>query len=462
MLEPQPRPEPASGVAPAGPTGTDGPADAPPGIPGDEAETEPSAGAAGPGPTTASLPGPVRARVLEWAAAWLSARPVTEIPAGLARVARFTPAKRARLGAVALASALDGDPAFRAAVAQSAAGSTDTDAAAAAALAHLLRLPEAEELVAAFRPASPAGQAVVASRVAERRIARLERQVTELRDERDALRRALADGGETEAQRLRQRLREQGVRLRAAEDAAARAGADAHERMAALTQELEAVRRERADWERRAQAAGERADRAQQSLTEARQAAGWSRGAADRRLDLLLQTVEGAAMGLRRELALQGGGPDPADVRAARSAPPRGEATGDPAVLQSWLVLPGAHLLVDGYNVTKTGYPELSLAQQRDRLVRTLAASSARTGADVTVVFDGAAVVVPQPPGRGIRVLFSPPGVLADDVVRDLVAAEPPGRVVVVVSSDGQVERGARARGARTAPSRALLALLGG
>jgi hypothetical protein len=59
-------------------------------------------------------------------------------------------------------------------------------------------------------------------------------------------------------------------------------------------------------------------------------------------------------------------------------------------------------------------------------------------------------------------VLFSPPGVLADDVIRDLVRAEPAGRTVIVVSSDREVVDRAAADGARTAASTVLLAAVGG
>ena len=101
----------------------------------------------------------------------------------------------------------------------------------------------------------------------------------------------------------------------------------------------------------------------------------------------------------------------------------------DPAALERLLALPAVHLVVDGYNVTKTGYPELSLADQRDRLVHQLAALGARTSAEVTLVFDGAGVIaVPAAAPRGVRVLFSDPGVLADDVIRALVTAEPEGQ----------------------------------
>jgi hypothetical protein len=51
--------------------------------------------------------------------------------------------------------------------------------------------------------------------------------------------------------------------------------------------------------------------------------------------------------------------------------------------------------------------------------------------------------------------------VIADDVIRDLVAAEPRGRPVVVVSSDAEVVRDVSQEGARAVASSALTRLLG-
>jgi rRNA-processing protein FCF1 len=59
-------------------------------------------------------------------------------------------------------------------------------------------------------------------------------------------------------------------------------------------------------------------------------------------------------------------------------------------------------------------------------------------------------------------VVFSPPGVIADDVIRRLAAAEPVGRVVIVVSSDREVADAVRRSGARVAESAVLLAVVGG
>ena len=70
-----------------------------------------------------------------------------------------------------------------------------------------------------------------------------------------------------------------------------------------------------------------------------------------------------------------------------------GGAVDSVMALDALLSVPSLHLVVDGYNVTKTGYPELPLADQRTRLAGQLAALAARTSVEITVVFDGAGVV---------------------------------------------------------------------
>jgi len=56
--------------------------------------------------------------------------------------------------------------------------------------------------------------------------------------------------------------------------------------------------------------------------------------------------------------------------------------------------------------------------------------------------------------------VFSPEGVIADDVIRKYVAAEPPGRVVVVATSDREVARDVAADGARAVAAEALVGVL--
>jgi len=187
------------------------------------------------------------------------------------------------------------------------------------------------------------------------------------------------------------------------------------------------------------------------------------------RTRLLVDTLVDAAQGLRRELALPPLHTRPADLVAGSAAPlsapgSRGRDTDDPQLLEQLLAVPQVHLVVDGYNVTKSGYGELPLERQRGRLVTALGSLVARTQAEVTCVFDGADVGGPvgTAAARGVRVRFSPAGVTADDVIRELVRAEPPGRPVVVVTNDQEILRDVRLFDAWTAGSQALLRMLGG
>ena len=124
---------------------------------------------------------------------------------------------------------------------------------------------------------------------------------------------------------------------------------------------------------------------------------------------------------------------------------------------------PGAVLVVDGYNVTMEGWPELRAADQRRRLVVALSDLAARTATRVELVFDGAEVEplsVPSPARQLVRVRFSDPGVEADDVVIDLVASIPAATAVIVASSDNRVRDGSRRRGANLLHARQLVAVL--
>jgi predicted RNA-binding protein with PIN domain len=180
-----------------------------------------------------------------------------------------------------------------------------------------------------------------------------------------------------------------------------------------------------------------------------------SRSVDEVRLWLLLETIGQAAVGLKRELAVEPASKLPADFVAEWAAQRPGKAStrsltaDDPIRLDQLLALPRAHLIVDGYNVTKRGFGDISLEQQRVRLANGLGGIAAQSGAEVTLVFDGAEklVAVPGVP-RGVRVLFSKKGETADELIRQLVRAEPAGRPVIVVSSDREVADGVRRHGA--------------
>ena len=268
-------------------------------------------------------------------------------------------------------------------------------------------------------------------------------EAEKLRDELTRLR-AEADGLRDEVRTLTRSLREATAQQKRANDLlatekgrAARAAADAEA-------ELRRVRAKLLD--------------AELSASGTRAAAKDARAVDDARLWLLLETIGQAAAGLRRELALEPASRLPADYVADTAAqkpdgPGRMDARAlsadDPARLDQLLALPKVHLIVDGYNVTKRGFGDVSLEQQRGRLIGALGGIAAQVGSEVTVVFDGAEKLVALPPApRGVRVLFSKKGETADELIRRLVRAEPAGRAIVVISSDREVADGVRRHGA--------------
>jgi predicted RNA-binding protein with PIN domain len=333
-----------------------------------------------------------------------------------------------------------------------------------AALAYLARPVGWLELVEAAGATvrAEADSAAVADlvREADQRIARAEHDRAVARTEADKLRDELARLRE-EAAGLREDNRAMHRRVRELE---------ASERRASelLATERGRLTRQAADHDAETRRLRARLAEAQTAAGATRQTAKEARQVDDARLWLLLETIGQAAQGLRRELALDPASVLPADVVAAETAsagrPPgadtaaRALAADDPVRLDQLLGLPKVHLVVDGYNVTKTGYAEIPLEQQRTRLVGGLGGLAAQTGVEVTVVFDGAERMVGLPPApRGVRVLFSRKGETADELIRRLVRAEPAGRPIVVISSDKEVADGVRRHGAYPLSSATLI-----
>ena len=415
-----------------------------------------------------TLPEQVRQRVTALAAAALPGLAGDEIPVPLRRVARFAPNRRARLGGAAVAAQLSGDPLFRQRIgARVVTDAGDLGAAVVggmapaaadpvevAAIAYLARPDGWRELVQAAGEAvrAEADSAAVAHQIrdAEHRAARAEHDRAVARVEADKLRDELARVRE-ELGQLREEARSTGKALREALAAQKRA-ADL------LATEKGRVARANTDHEAEVRRLKARLAEAETAAASGKQAAKDARAVDDARLWLLLETIGQAASGLRRELALGPADKLPADFVADTAAdrpgtPERSRAraqdTDDPARLDQLLALPRAHLIVDGYNVTKRGFAEMSLEQQRKRLITGLGGIAAQTGDEVTVVFDGAERVHGLPPApRGVRVLFSRKGDTADEVIRQLVRAEPAGRPLVVISSDREVADGVRRHGA--------------
>ncbi|MFE9672862.1 NYN domain-containing protein [Streptomyces sp. NPDC006259] len=423
------------------------------------------------------LPDGVRRRVVQIVSDGFGGLTVAELPAQLRQYARFAPNRRAKFAGNAMAAALETDPLFRQRIAEKfreaqpeLAGALDSgspppaaDPLDVAAAAYVLRPTGWVKLVTA---AGEEAQRADAERAGEESRAELERLRERLAEARELTR--------TETERLRAEL-----------DAAKREGESLHRKLrsalsdvkrgeAALRKlqgEMDAVRSE---GQAQVSAAESESRRLKARLAEAeagleatRRAAREGRSVEDMRVRLLLDTLLESAQGLRRELALPPVSVRPAEtvdaVEPGRMTPKdiaaRALSENDPAILDQLLALPQAHLVVDGYNVTKTGYPQMPLEKQRLRLLGQLSTLAAQTGAEVTCVFDGAELVAPVllAPPRGVRVLFSKPGITADELIRQLVRAEPPGRPVIVASTDREVADGVARAGARPVASAVLL-----
>ena len=83
------------------------------------------------------------------------------------------------------------------------------------------------------------------------------------------------------------------------------------------------------------------------------------------------------------------------------------------------VTLPNVLVLVDGYNVAKLTWPDLSLAEQRDRMLDAADTVARRYGSEIAVIFDGADVIGAHAAQRRLaRVGYSPAGITADDMIR--------------------------------------------
>ncbi|MEU6573052.1 NYN domain-containing protein [Streptomyces sp. NPDC046805] len=436
----------------------------------------------GPGDGTAEvldrpLPDGVRRRVVQIVSDGFGGLTIGELPAQLRQYARFTPTRRAKFAGNAMAAALETDTLFRQRIGEKL---REAQPELAGALDSGSPPPAADPLdvAAAAYVLRPAGWVkLVASAGEEVQRADAERADEESRAELERLR--------EELERAREQTRAETERLRGELESVKRDAESLHRKLraalsdvkrgeAALRKAQGEIEAARAEGQAQVSAAESETRRLKARLGEAeaaleatRRAAREGRSVEDMRVRLLLDTVLDAAQGLRRELALPPVSVRPAEtvdaVEPGRMTPKdiaaRALSDSDPAILDQLLALPQAHLVVDGYNVTKTGYPQMPLEKQRLRLLGQLSQLAAQTGAEVTCVFDGAELAAPVllAPPRGVRVLFSKPGVTADELIRQLVRAEPPGRPVIVASTDREVADGVAKAGARPVASAVLL-----
>ncbi len=428
-----------------------------------------------------ALPALLRGRVVALASQGLGRMPLPQLPPALRKSASFAPAKRAKLVGNQIAQAVEDDPEFREhlatqvrAVASDLAArveSGDPDEISddlvveAGAYAFLAR-PEGwhtwvDRALERLSTAAPTGGDDAAA------IEKLQTDLSRSRGETKAVReklKAQIDQLKADNAQLRRTLGHVRVQLKEAEEGADRA-----------TSAADSTRRD-------AEAAARAADAEQRRLRqrieqlESDQAASRRAGRDDKdsevmRLRLLLDTIMESTSGLRRELALPPAEVLPADtvqsVQPEAASPTAGVGRAllndDPTLLRKLLDIPRSHLIVDGYNVSKTAWPTAPLDQQRSRLTSGVAGLVGGRSVETTIVFDGADLT--HPPGvtspRGVRVRFSPPGVIADDLIRQLVSAEPMGRSVIVVSTDREVAESVTKMGARSVASTALIKAMG-
>jgi predicted RNA-binding protein with PIN domain len=423
----------------------------------------------------------VRARVIAYAADALARMPAEHLPPALKRVASFASARRARLAGNQISSILETDPEFRehlanqirvqapelAKAVDSGTPPAVADPVEVAALGYLLRPEGWAHLVRAAGSTAEVERAAALTHRAAEQIERLQRQLDSALEELKTLKLRSREQSAThkaENTELRRKLGEARARAKTEQHDASEAQASAAEATADAERKVSATEAEN----RRLRA---RIEELERELAGARREQKSERGSEALRARLLLDTLLDTAQGLRRELALPAVEGSPADFVEAHLAEEGGRTFGargatapdDPVMLEQLMSLPRVHLIVDGYNVTKSSWPQLSLENQRDRLLSGLAHLIARLGTEVTVVFD-AAELKDRPPltrPRGVRVLYSPFGVIADDVIRELVAAEPAGRPLVVVTEDQAIVRDVKHAGARVVAAPALSRLLG-
>lgn len=419
------------------------------------------------------LPERVRAKVVEYGSDVLGSMRASELPPMLRRVAKFEPRRRAKLAGPQIAAQLETDGSFRGMVAsrveqvwpELAAGLRSgvvppaADPVAVAACAYLLRPEGWSDIVedlhrelerqASAKEANDAAEALDAAR----------RQLDTARhghqEELDRLRSQLR-AQRTEIADLRRKVHTERQRAREAAERASNALAETADRESEWSARVNAL--ESQNRRLRSRLADTEAQ-----VENARRAVRTGRNADEARLRVLLDVLVDASHGLRREMALPAAVDNPADLVAEAEQQRRVSLAGlpddDPGLLEHLLTVPGVHLLLDGYNVTKTGYGTLPLADQRTRLMTSLEGLASRTKAEITCVFDGADVDAPPVAAstRRVRLLFSAPDETADDLLVRLVRAEPRGRPIAVVTSDREIVTAVRRAGARAVPSALFL-----
>lgn len=109
-------------------------------------------------------------------------------------------------------------------------------------------------------------------------------------------------------------------------------------------------------------------------------------------------------------------------------------------------------LVIDGHNLIGQML-DISLSDPHDeeKLIKRLEEYHRERGTPIIVVFDPGQAPPPAKRlrGKGIKVLFAPPGSKADTLIINLIKKSPHPKGLTIVSSDREVRRAARARRAK-------------
>jgi predicted RNA-binding protein with PIN domain len=139
---------------------------------------------------------------------------------------------------------------------------------------------------------------------------------------------------------------------------------------------------------------------------------------------------------------------------------PGGVLSGSVESAEYLLRTAGALALIDGYNVAKLGWPALELDEQREQCITAAENLAKRWNMTLSIVFDGATIEGAHASARRqVRVVYSPEGVSADDVLRAELATASREQPVIVVTNDRAIVTDVVAAGANTVASDAFLAL---
>lgn len=395
------------------------------------------------------MPPAVRAALVRGIGAFLQATPAPELPTSVRRFRTFKPSALAR-HEKALLALLD-DAATRARIL---AWMDEDKPRLAKEVRSALRVA-AERGTAWDELADPNGEA----KVAEDPAARLEELERSLAREKEKVRKA-----RDEARKGRSHAADE-------VSAARREQAEAVDRAEAMEERLDGAERRAAAAEDEARKERERSARASRRARRDLERAREERDSLARQVkDLKRQVAK-----LRREQTPAEKGRSRADARRRKPSPPEpsgpreplpvppGRFEDAPETLDAWLEVHGVHLVVDGYNVTlaERGFGDVSLEQQRDRLITEVTKLIRRKKASATIVFDGSKVPagIARLPRGPAKVEFSKPAETADDHIIASIEGLPPFPVILA-TDDRELQDRARSMGATIATSDQLLALI--